>query len=39
MAERFSIGRVLEISFTFIFIRDTEDLSDQPIIGYGDIFN
>jgi hypothetical protein len=22
-----------------IFIRDTEDLSDEPITGYGDAFN
>jgi hypothetical protein len=45
MAERFSIGRALEISFTFKpisdkdIIRDTQDLSDQPITGYGDTFN
>jgi hypothetical protein len=44
MAERFMIGRVLEILRSGqlvirIFIRDTEDLSDQPITGYGDTFN
>jgi hypothetical protein len=34
MAERFSSQLVIRI-----FIRDTEDLSDKPITGYGDAFN
>jgi hypothetical protein len=45
MAERFSIGRYWKYPLRSsqlvirIFIRDTEDLSDQPISGYGDAFN